>query len=82
MKGVKGNGKTLGWTDGTHKAGTAFASSNGIIRIDDYNKNVGASTASSANMNNVVIGITTDASKSGIESNTDSNIKYAIKYYI
>lgn len=75
---VKGNGKTLGLTDGTDNAGiTSVVDWNGgdpgsnVLKPsqNDYGKNVGISTTIATYSrygNNKLVGVTTDASKSGI----------------
>jgi len=90
LKGIKGNEMTLGLTNGTNNGGLqsmAFASGitqNGELEINHvvYGLSIGStgSQADSLFGSNKGIGITTDSSKSGIESETNSNINYVIKY--
>ena len=75
---VKGNGITLGWTDGTNFAGTGTETPSGgnptgVPFVNDYGKEVGA-TSDRANdlINGVTIGITTDSTKSGIVIDTEN----------
>lgn len=65
---AKGNGKGLGLTDGTYNIGLTNDSSAGVIRkTGSYNKNVGAiNTANNDNLNNLVIGLTSNSANSGI----------------
>ena len=74
----------LGLTDGTNNYG--MASTTNSIRLNSgtnfYNKNAGYNTSSYGTQpsNNIAIGVTTDASKSGIVSDTSSDVNYIIKY--
>lgn len=86
LKGVKGNGIGLGLTDGTNNA-TVFSTTNGNVSYAYCpSQNYGATTGSPWNQgsgsmgHDKVIGITTDSSKSGIESDISSNVNYIIKY--
>lgn len=66
--GVRGNGMTLGITDGTTNSGMQSGSSNSIYlscRTDSYGKAVG-NTYGSAYAYNKSVGITTDVDNSGI----------------
>lgn len=77
---VKGNGKTLGLTNGVSLEGLGF-SSDGIVihRSGNYGVNVGLTNSGSGATNNSA-GVTTDPTKSGIICDNDLNIKYIIKY--
>ena len=71
---VKGNGMTLGLTDGIQNAGMfsgyTYGASNTSLnaKISDYGTNVGStSSGSSGNIwNSKTVGVTTDPTKSGI----------------
>ena len=84
---VKGNGMTLGLTDGTTNGGmvtvnTNYPSFNAIA--GNYGKSVGAKNASGTHMQlSKTVGITTDPTKSGIVgtlTRTQVNCNYIIKY--
>ena len=76
LKGIKGNGITLGLTNGDDN----FAhKSSGYDYKSLYGKNIGYTEASGA-IETGGVGITTDSAKSGIESEINLNIKYVIKY--
>jgi len=81
LKGVKGNGMTLGLTNGTTNAG-AFYGTTAIAGNDNiYGTSIGTSQGTSNwPPTNKTIGITTDPTKSGIESEISLNISYAIRY--
>lgn len=73
--GVKGNGMTLGLTDGSQDLGVFVSSSgNGIGAFKDT-ATVGTSASSVTGANNLakVIGLTTDSTKSGIELTPNEN---------
>jgi hypothetical protein len=81
---VKGNGMTLGWTDGTTTYGTATANPSNASSVarpssNALNKSLGtviSGTTDSDIINagkETVIGITTDSSKSGIEGKLAAN---------
>lgn len=72
---------TLGLTDGTLDLGFAPDGSQYTRTATDiYGKVVGTYPSFTQYSTNKSIGITTDSSKSGIESETNSNIHYVIKY--
>lgn len=82
LKSIKGNGMTLGMTDGNVSSGLGSSSS---MLISVYNEGYGNSigttiTSGAAIAGDKSLGITLNATKSGIESEINSNIKYAIKY--
>lgn len=82
LKGVKGDGMTLGLTNGSQNFGL-FNSANDSIQLAGqagYGQSIGYTNRGSATNANVFCGITTDATKSGIETEISSNIKYVIKY--
>lgn len=84
----KGNGKTLGLTDGTNLTGLTSASNPyALYRGTPYNGNVGASAVLTYPTSLKLIGITTESAKSGIvadaTTSTISNYQNArgiIKY--
>ena len=85
LKGVKGNGKAFCLTEGTKICGAYTKAGGGGLNFNtgNTNKNIGADrveTSGGSLSNGLVIGITTDETKSGIESTVSSNIKYVIKY--
>lgn len=76
---VKGNGTTLGVTDGTHYAGVLTASSSGnyamVVRDDRYGTAVGSSVSgSSSTISTKTISITTDPTKSGVVADISNAI--------
>ena len=78
---VKGTGMGLGLTNGSQYTG--LTNSSGTLRSVDtaYGKNVGTKYPGSTNMDTQVLGITTDASKSGITGTVSTTtIKWYIKY--
>lgn len=82
---IKGNGKTLGVTDGTTNAGLFFGLSSGIYNNKDlYGTNVGTSQPNANSIvNNKSMSITTDSSKSGIVgtvTRTSFTCNFIIKY--
>lgn len=85
---VKGNGMTLGWTDGTNFAGTGTeipsgGSPTGVPFVNDYGKNVGvASNRTEDLINSVTIGITPDSSKSGIETDITNTTFKSIRFFV
>ena len=80
--GVKGNGMTLGMTDGTNYGGTVFNAQGYVQNIGNaYGRNVGTLTTGGTGLTgNTNIGVTTDPTKSGIICDKDSSIVYVIKY--
>lgn len=88
MEGVfasraKGDGKTVGFTDGTNNYGLGD-DSEGYLKLftGSYNTNVGSAftTGSSSNINKSV-GLTTDSTKSGIVVDTTVPSGYNLYYY-
>ena len=81
---IKGDGKTLGFTDGTNTYGLEVSGNNPnnyLFRTGDYGKSVGASGGDgSTGTGGITYGITTDSSKSGMIVEPDSQIKLCIKY--
>ena len=65
----KGNGITLGLTDGSNNGGVGYTTSN-YARMQtnksNYGQNVGSAMVSGALANDKTLGITLDATKSGI----------------
>lgn len=82
---VKGNGMTLGLTDGTNYFGiSGWDGNSGDISKDPdhYGTNL-PFTRTGGNKSNKGLGVTTDASKSGIVgiiTRTQINCNYIIKY--
>lgn len=79
-KAVAGNGMTLGMTDGNINSGTFENGSNAYssTNVADYGKAVGSTSTSGAGAftNNTLIGITTDPTKSGIETSANGLYLY------
>ena len=71
---------TLGLTEGTNNGCLAEHQSYGLIVSGSYGGTIGTSYTSSSLISNKNLGITLDSSKSGIESEINSNIKYIVKY--
>lgn len=71
----KGNGKTLGLTDGTSNYGLLYKGYNNSY-TGEYDTNVGtvSSTGNNPNNSGITLGLTTDGSKSGIVADTSSLI--------
>lgn len=65
-RGIAGNGMTLGLTDGTNFGGFSVSNDNTNPRTGNYGQPVGTASASGA-MNGYTLGITPDATKSGME---------------
>lgn len=80
--GVKGNGKTLGFTNGTSNFGysgsTGDNNNASAFRLSAYDVAV-SSTASGGTTTTGIIGVTTDASKSGIIAQESSTSKLYFK---
>lgn len=72
---IKGNGKSLGLTDGTYNRGIATYSDLGMqTNRDGFNVNVGKELGTSdGTPRKVALGITTDSSKSGIVGTVTSS---------
>ena len=80
---IKGNGKTLGLTNGTDVLGPQNWGVDLECRPDCYDKNVGTTTGNVGVTVNACVGITTDASKSGIVGTVTRTVRTArfiIKY--
>lgn len=69
-KAVVGNGMTLGLTDGTNNQGIGFGTAGITYFANAYGQNIGKPIDSSAVLSNVSAGLTTDATKSGIETSS------------
>ena len=87
LKGVKGNGISLGLTDGTNYTGlngqrVANNLNVGLVPYTNfYGVQVGTSSGGNGDLDsNKAAGITSDSTKSGIESVIDTNTNYIIKY--
>ena len=70
----KGNGMTLGLTDGTNNGGlfSTGASDGYTLFTNNYGDNIGSAWGSTTYATNVTLGITIDPSKSGIIADTTS----------
>ena len=77
-KAVVGNGMTLGLTDGTKTAGArGDGSTDGIYaKINLYGTSVGTTTAPSGTIGTKTLGVTTDETKSGIETSANGLYLY------
>lgn len=67
--GVKGNGVTIGLTDGTTNVGMGQTTSSNIGifgSTENYGKNVGVTSTGGLGTNNKTLGLSTDTTKSGI----------------
>ena len=69
---ISGDGKALGLTDGTSTAGL-FAGSNGVTyaNLNSYDKNVGTAYVAGNITSNSSLGVTLDATKSGLTGYAD-----------
>lgn len=80
---VKGNGITLGLTNGTQTGGlSVIYGTNTAAKAESYGKNVGYVGSTQVFVANASLGVTTDATKSGIISDISSgvSVNYIIKY--
>ena len=84
MKGIKGTGIALGLSNGSYNYGLQAGSAtySGFLQeiTTLYGKTLGTSGGNPQGIGQIATGITTDSSKSGIETEIDSNIHYVIKY--
>ena len=86
MKGIKGTGIALGLTNGTYDFGIVTNQSSTdnkfLFQQDAYGQAVGSlhNSAPVNSPNAATYGITTDSTKSGIETEISSNINYIIKF--
>ena len=73
---VKGNGKTLGLTNGSKNFGMSPGNSTGYVYFGTgiYNQNVSTATSWSGTNEKGLMGVTTDATKSGLVANAGSSI--------
>ena len=81
----KGNGMTLGFTDGTNFGGVAFHNSeNSLNNVSNYGGTVGVTASSEHPLsNNKLVGITTDPTKSGIISHRENtNGQQYLYFYV
>ena len=83
---VKGNGKTLGLTDGTSNYGLQATSANiqtdnQLFSSSNYNASVGSAYSSSNTPVNASLGITTNGSKSGMVADLSSITNYPLDCY-
>lgn len=83
---AKGNGMTLGLTDGTQTGSPTQTLTNGVnavtIKTNLYGQNIGVAQSSGNNMSNgLSIGITTDPTKSGIILNRDNTDSQKYLYF-
>ena len=81
---AKGNGMTLGLTDGTNLGGLCDLSNATLGRKTNYyGSNIGTTTTGSAVTNSLTIGITTDQTKSGIISHrANENGQQYLYFYV
>ena len=68
---VVGNGKTLSMTNGTDIVGLQNYGSTVQALVDDYGTDVGSSVGTSITTVNKTLGVTTDSTKSGIETSSN-----------
>lgn len=81
LKGIKGNGMTLGLTNGTDMVGLEQQTVTlAYLNTSGYGFNISSSTAPGGSNPNGSFGVATDTTKSGIESEINSDINYIIKY--
>ena len=82
---VVGNGMTLGLTDGTNNFGTVSNWTNGtgfyLGTANNYGGNIGDTGSTSSGNSGHSIGVTTDSTKSGIET-TLKQTKLKLRYFI
>ena len=80
----KGNGLTLGFTDGTHNIGLGWSQTVGVTGLENYyGNNIGIFAAGSFSIpNGYSIGLTTDPTKSGIVVDTTVPSGYNLYYYV
>lgn len=71
---VKGNGTALGLTDNHINAGLVGSSSGMTYGSNNYGSAVGSSFSGSSTFGNKAVGITTDATKSGIEGTVTRSV--------
>lgn len=79
--GVKGNGLTLGLTDGTSNAGMVNLS-DAICRVSAYGLLVDSSWPTADSLHSATIGVSTDPSKSGIVVDTTVPTGYNLYYFV
>lgn len=83
--GVKGNGLSLGWTDGTTNLGTVWSNTGGGLyaNVQSANQEIGVAKPGSWNRTDgTVLGLTADSSKSGIIVDSTVPEGYNLYYYI
>lgn len=83
--GVKGNGKALGWTDGTTNLGTVWSDTGGGLyaNVRSANQEIGvAKPGAWKRTDGTVLGLTADPSKSGIIVDSTVPDGYNLYYYI
>lgn len=78
--GVAGNGMTLGLTDGTNTFATRMSSS-GLTDGTGVGSPVGSSSDGINTLSSVTIGLSTDATKSGLEALVDSASEKVYGFY-
>ena len=78
---VVGNGIALGLTDGTNNFGTCSYSSNYAGYSNNYGSAVGSERSGSAYTSTLALGVTTDPTKSGIQT-TLKQTKLKMRYFI
>ena len=79
---VKGTGKSLGLTNGSTNYGLTGTSQNGLwLSSNGYNVNVGTSGQTVVNIGTNAVGVSTNASKSGLNGTVSTaKINWYIKY--
>lgn len=78
---IKGNGKTLGLTDGSSNFGI-FVNTSMVPRTGSYGDNVGNyNDSGSGPSKNCVVGVTTDASKSGLTGSGSGSGSFSLSYF-
>ena len=79
---VVGNGKTLGFTNGTTNLALGGYSGNTVpvTKPSAFNTNINATDASTGSIVIGNYGITTDGTKSGIVCESDSDLVVCIKF--
>lgn len=81
LKGIKGNGTALGITDATNYAGIFISNGNITTSKVGYGKATGTAYGQQQKLpDDKYLGLTSDSTKSGLDSEIDSHTKYIIKY--
>jgi len=80
LNGVKGNGKSLGLTNGTDIFGFRSGQANVVLNNNGYDVTLPQSLSGGDTGSKGAFGITTDETKSGLTILQSNTIKYIIKY--